>query len=213
MTPHKAGHRLPAKILGAGALASGAALVTHILSGISLGLAIIVAIVLVSLVIAMLWKRIAFQERRRLATYVKVGFLAGCFATASYDTAKFALSQLDPSPYNPFEAIRIFGILLANSASPTTIIYATGTAFHFLNGITFGIAFCLLFKRHSILTGIFWGIILELFQLTLFPGWLDIRFYQEFIQISALSHIIYGVILGLTCQYLLKRHASEKEVL
>jgi hypothetical protein len=41
-----------------------------------------------------------------------------------------------------------------------------------------------------------WGAVLEVFQLTLYPGWLDIRAYQEFAQISALSHLAYGATLG-----------------
>jgi hypothetical protein len=210
MTPQKATYRLTAKILGACLLASGAALVTHILSGISLLLALVLGIGLVGLLIRALWRRVNPAERYRLKGTVKAGLLAGGLATVSYDAAKFVLSQWDPSLYNPFEVIRVFGILLTDPSAPTVVIYSAGVAFHLLNGISFGIAFCLLLRRYSVGTGVAWGLFLELFQLTLYPGWLDIRFYQEFAQISALSHVVYGAVLGLASQSFLQSHAKGK---
>lgn len=73
---------------------------------------------------------------------------------------------------------------------------------HLLNGTSFGVAYLFLFARdgrtsvrRALLTGVGWGLFLETFQLTLYPGWLDIRLYQEFATISALSHIVYGATL------------------
>jgi hypothetical protein len=67
----------------------------------------------------------------------------------------------------------------------------------------FGVAYVFLFARDGAIsagralgTGVAWGIFLELFQLTLYPGWLDIRTYEEFVTISALGHIVYGATLG-----------------
>jgi hypothetical protein len=60
--------------------------------------------------------------------------------------------------------------------------------------------YCVLFGRRGVPGGIAWGVFLEAFQLTLFPGWLDIRAYREFVQISALSHIVYGATLGFLCK-------------
>jgi hypothetical protein len=125
-------------------------------------------------------------------------------ATAAYDGAKFLLSRGTDSPYNPFEAIRAFGLLLAGPSAPPVAIYAAGTSFHLLNGISFGVAFCFLFRRRSLLQGIAWGMFLELFQLTLFPGWLDIRSYREFVQISVLAHLVYGAVLSLVAQAILR---------
>ena len=67
----------------------------------------------------------------------------------------------------------------------------------------FGVAYVFLFARdgaisggRALATGVAWGIFLELFQLTLYPGWLDIRAYKEFAMISALGHVVYGATLG-----------------
>jgi hypothetical protein len=45
--------------------------------------------------------------------------------------------------------------------------------------------------------GMLWGLFLELFQLTLYPGWLSIQFLAEFQTISFSAHLIYGATLGL----------------
>jgi hypothetical protein len=195
--------------LGAGALFSGAALLAHILAGIALPLALALTAVLLLLVVWSVWRRAAAAERQRLTGRAVIGLGAGVAATLTYDVAKYALAQWDPSPYNPFEAIRVFGLLLTGPAAPAGLSLAAGIAFHLLNGIAFGIAFCFLFGRRGIIAGIGWGLFLELFQLTLYPGWLDIRFYDEFVRISALSHAVYGAVLGWGCQAGLRRWESR----
>lgn len=181
-------------------LFSGVALVAHIVSGVSLrlGLALTTSVMLLSG--GLVWRRALPTERTRVARVIRIGLLAGILATTAYDAAKFALSLLDPSPYNPFEAIRVFGVLLAGQSAAPLFLYAAGTAFHLVNGMSFGVVYCVLFGRRGVPGGIIWGVFLEVFQLTLYPGWLDIRAYREFAQISALSHIVYGATLGFLCK-------------
>jgi hypothetical protein len=52
-------------------------------------------------------------------------------------------------------------------------------------------------RRRGLATGIAWGLFLESFQLAIYPGWLNIRFLDEFRQISFLSHVVFGAVLGL----------------
>ncbi len=200
MMRQEAGRRVLPRVLGLSALFSGVALVTHILSGVSLRLAFVAFAGLLILAVGAIWRRASTAERKWLVGLTRVGVVSGTLATAAYDLTKFALSQLDPSPYNPFETIRAFGILLAGPTAPQAGLYLAGTAFHLLNGVAFGIAYCFLLARHGVGAGIAWGLILELFQLTLFPGWLDIRLYREFVQISSVSHVVYGTVLGLVVQ-------------
>lgn len=191
------------RLIGVIALFSGAALLTHILSGVSLALSLSVATCVLAVSMVWLWRRASPVQRSLLLRLLRVGAVSGLLATLLYDGAKFVLSQLDPSPYNPFELIHKFGVLLLGAGAPDAVLNITGAAFHLLNGISFGIAYCFLFRRQGILPGIAWGLFLEMFQYTLYPGWLSIRFYSEFVQISALSHIVYGATLGTTCRYLL----------
>ena len=199
------------KLLGIGALFSGAALVTHILTGVSLRLGLAAAGGLLLLGLGSLWKRSSSDQRFWLGRRAKVGVLAGLAATAGYDTSRFVLSQFETAPYNPFEVIRVFGTLLAGSSAPSTPMWIAGTSFHVLNGTGFGAAFSLLFKSHGVLKGTAWGLFLELFQLTLYPGWLDIRFYREFMQISVCAHIVYGALLGHLCRQGLRREVRLVE--
>lgn len=200
---------LGGRLVGVLALFSGAALLTHIIWRVSLSLALAAAVLVLVFSAVMLWRRATIGQRAMLSRLVKVGAASGLVATVSYDAAKYALSQLDPSPYNPFEAVRIFGTLLLGQSASEAAIYAVGTTFHLLNGVSFGVAYCFLFRRQGIIAGVAWGLFLEMFQLTLYPGWLDIRLYSEFAQISALSHIVYGLVLGKACQVGLTRWAGR----
>jgi hypothetical protein len=199
MLPRPTGWHFP-RVFGLGALFSGGALLTHILTGLSLPLALCVTGGIVSLAAGLAWRRASRHDRSRIRRLTKVGLLSGLVATVAYDVTKAVLSQWDASPYNPFDVVRIFGVLLVGPTAPSGLAYAAGAAFHLGNGLLFGVAFLLLFGPRGVLAGITWGLFLELFQLTLYPGWLDIRFYREFVQISALSHIVYGAVLGLLSQ-------------
>ena len=188
---------LVSRILGVGGLFSGAALVATILTGISLLLSLAFTVSLLAIAIGITWRPAPPREREWQGKILRTGVAAGALALVAYDSSRAMLSYLDPSPYNPFEVIRVFGKLLAGPAAPVAAIYSLGVAFHVVNGLAFGIAYCSLFDRKGLLTGIGWGVFLELFQLTLYPGWLSIRFYREFVQISAVSHIAYGAVLGI----------------
>jgi len=198
------------RLAGAAALFSGAALVMHIVAGVSLRAALLSAGGGVGAAVGWRWWRATRCERVAVARKAKVGLMAGLVATVAYDAAKFALSQWEASPYNPFEVLPAFGALLVGASAAPPLIYLAGTAYHLWNGIAFGVAFCLIFRRARVAAGIGWGLFLELFQLTLYPGWLDIRFYREFVQISFIAHTVYGVVLGAACQYGLGRRRAER---
>lgn len=195
--------RLLPLLLAVAATFSGVALVVHIVSGLSLKLVLAGTTTLMLLVIVAVWRRADPHRRRRIRTVASMGAAAGVLALLAYDLSKWLLSHLDPSPYNPFEAIRAFGMLLMGTGAPAGAVLAAGTAFHAVNGICFGIAFAFLFGSRGVLAGIGWGLFLELFQLLLYPGWLSPAFFKEFAQISALAHVVYGASLGLLCRRLL----------
>lgn len=200
--------RLVRWTLGIAALFSGAALLGNIVVGLPLPLTLgATATVAIGGSAALIW-RAESTRRKALLRTIGIGIGAGFLATLVYDAAKFGLSQLDPSPYNPFEATRIFGQLLIGTAAPGPLVIVTGTAFHFLNGTMFGLAYTVLFARggrtsvaYAGLSGAAWGLFLETFQFTLYPDWLGIRLVDEFVRISALSHLAYGASLGLIARW------------
>jgi hypothetical protein len=181
------------------ALFSGVALLSHIATGVSLpvALATLAAIVVASSLFV--WRRTPPQRRVVLQRLVTTGARAGVVATIAYDSSKFVLSKLDPTPYNPFEMMRIFGALLTGSTS-RAIVLPAGIAYHLLNGTAFGVAFCILFGSRGVVAGIAWGLGLEFFQVALYPGWLGINMYREFVQFSVLGHVVYGIVLGFMCR-------------
>jgi hypothetical protein len=177
----------------------GAALLVHIASGVSLGMTTAVAASIVALSFGVRLLRSEPDDRAVLLYRMRRGALGGLLATAGYDTTRAILSRLDSSPYNPFDVIRVFGQLLVGPHASLRAMYLAGGAFHLMNGVTFGVAFSLLMPRPNIALGVAWGLVLELVQLSIYPGWLDIRFLREFVQISAASHVVYGAILGSWC--------------
>ncbi len=184
------------RTIGLLALFSGAALLVHILTGVSLRLSLLVATIGVVAVLTATWRSISASQRLILKRLLSIGAVSGVVATAVYDAAKYVLSLIDGSGFNPFGAIRIFGTLLVGDAASAGSVLGAGVMFHLLNGVLFGVAYVLLFGGRGIWAGIAWGLFLEAFQLTLYPGWLDIEAYREFVTISAMGHVAYGATLG-----------------
>lgn len=192
--------RTVARVLGASALFTGVALLIHLLAGYSLPLALAgTTLVLIAAVVAV-WTRARAETRGRLLRVAAVGLAAALVATAVYDLTKLILARLEPSPFNPFGAIPIFGSLLTGAEASTRLALAAGVTFHVVNGLCFGLAYCFLFGRRGAVAGILWGLFLETFQLILYPDWLGITLWQEFARISALSHVAYGAVLGALCR-------------
>ena len=199
-------------VVGLAALANGAALVAHILVGFPLPLMLAVTWTVALVSVAALSMTGDALGRAMVVRTVGIGLVAGILATIAYDVTKTILSQLDPSPFNPFEATRVFGTLLVGDAASPALIWVAGWAFHLANGVMFGIAFACLFVRFGrgslrwgFVGGVAWGLFLETFMLSLYPGWLNVRFLDEFRQISFLSHLVFGAVLGLTVPRLLLR--------
>lgn len=192
-------------IMGVSALFSGVALLTNIIGGISLRLALLIALFLPVFAFGTAWSKMTPDGRHKTVARLKVGLMAGLLATIAYDLTRFTFYRWDTSPYNPFEVIRVFGSLIVGTSAKPVVLYTAGAAFHALNGLCFAVAYWFLFGRYGVPAAIVWALFLELFQLTLYPGWLNIKFYREFLQISASSHVSYGVVLGFGCQWLQRR--------
>ena len=189
------------RIVGVFFLFSGAALLMHILGGVPLlvGLAGM-AIVAVG-AFAYVWRQLNPLVRAQLRSHVRIGIAAGVLAVVAYDIAKWGLAVLDPSSFDPFGAVPIFGALIVGTSAPTEWLMAAGIGYHVLNGVTFAVAYSVLFGRRGALAGIGWGVFLEAFQFTLYPGWLNTAaVYAEFVTISFFAHVVYGATLGYVCK-------------
>ena len=199
-------------IVGVAFLASGAALLGTILLRVSLPLGLLLTLSAAAVAATLALRSVNADTRRRIDACVQAGAAAGVLGLICYDSSKAILSFADPSPFNPFSATGTFGALLIGTDAPGWALQTAGIAFHILNGIAFAIAYATLFarfgatsKRRAVLQGMAWGVFLETFQLTLYPGWLDIKAYAEFATMSAGAHLVYGAVLGLASRWLLRR--------
>jgi hypothetical protein len=185
-------------------LASGAALVVYIVSGISLrwtfiGLGLGAAAVVVLALRRMPPRRRAFVRRR-----IAVGAVAGLAATLAYDAVRYGLVEFAGLQIRPFEAWRLFGLALTDTDLPPAAVFAAGTAFHLCNGVAFGIAYTLAFGQRGPIAGIIWALVLETFMVSLYPGWLGLKALDEFISVSVAGHLAYGGVLGYLARSLLR---------
>jgi hypothetical protein len=208
--------RRPMLALGAVALFSGIALLANILIGISLPVGLLSSAAVLGGMLFLVVSRADAMDRRHALGVARAGAVIGLVATVVYDVVRAGLSQLDPSPFDPFGALRIFGSLLLGSSASSGAIMAAGAALHFVNGTCFGLAYCALFGRDgqrslssALVTGTSWGLFLELFQATLYPDWLRVAALQEFYLISFLGHVAFGLTVGFMSRRLLRRWAYD----
>jgi hypothetical protein len=66
-----------------------------------------------------------------------------------------------------------------------------------VNGVGLGVAYALVVKRPGPISGVLWGLGLELVMALLYPSWLRIRALEEFLTISIFGHVVYGFTLGM----------------
>ncbi len=130
-------------------LAGGVALLATILFQVPLLPALITGLLVAAVLIVVLVTRSSEAIRRHVGRLFRVGLVAGIVATVAYDISKALLSVADPTPYNPFEAVRVFGTLIVGNGAPIALIWASGIAFHMFNGISFAVAYAQLLSRFA----------------------------------------------------------------
>jgi hypothetical protein len=190
---------------------SGVAMLTYILTPISviaaeIGFAVVAVIVLVHLV-----RRAPEPLLREVARSARAGIAAGAVATLAYDASRTVLSLFDPLPYQPFEAISRFGLGVLPAGSDPRLVLGVGFVIHMVNGCSFGVIFAMFARdrlvtaRSALASGMVWGVVLELVQSILYPGWLGITTtLKEFLVISGAGHLVYGATLGIGVRGLLR---------
>jgi hypothetical protein len=134
---------------------------------------------------------------------VRAGSLGGVVATGAYDLTRYGIVALFSLSFQPFHVLRLFGELFLGPAASPGAAFGVGLAYHLSNGVTFGITYALLFRRPRPITGMVWGAALELCMALLYPSWLRIAALGEFLQVSAVGHLVYGAVLGLVVQRML----------
>lgn len=177
-------------------LATGAALVVHMLTDRSLAAALGLAgsFALLGLVVASrhMAPEAKADARRRAAN----GALAGIAGLAAYDLSRLALVAASGFHVKPFKALPHFGRGLLGTDVSDTAAWIAGSAYHVTNGICFAVVYCLAVRRPSWRTGIAWALLLEAVMIVFYPSWLQIEALKEFVTMSLFGHFAYGGTLG-----------------
>jgi hypothetical protein len=190
--------------------ATGIGLVVYILAGVALPLGILAAWGIGAGAALLIWRRLPADKRPDVKRRVLIGLLAGLLATAGYDLIRLIVVSAFDVTFWPFDVFTRFGRLLVGDGKPSALTAVVGTLYHYANGVGFGVAYTVVFKRPGIATGLVWAAILEVFMVSLYPGWLDLKALDEFLSISIIGHVTYGVVLGTVARSALGRSTQKQ---
>jgi hypothetical protein len=194
-------------------LATGAALLAHVLVHVSLGLALLVAGAIILLVGIFTWGSLAPTAQAEFTRRIKAGLLAGLLALLAYDFLRWVIVTVFHYTFWPFDVFPIFGYAIAGPNLTPGLATAIGLLYHCTNGVFFAVAYAILFAPRNWWIGILWALGLEALMLSIYPGWLHIQAFNEFLSVSMLGHLAYGTVLGTTSHWSwarLKSHALRK---
>jgi hypothetical protein len=198
---------------------SGLAVMAAILTPVPLIVTELVAVGVALVFLGLMVRRAPPGLLREVRRAAGAGILVGAVATLVYDAVRTGLSLLDPSPYNPFEAIRHFGMGILPATAAPSLVLGVGWIVHLVNGSSFGVIYAMFARnrlgtvRSALVSGMAWGVMLELIQSILYPGWLGITtVIREFLLISAAGHLAYGATLGLGVRALMSRRSQSELV-
>jgi hypothetical protein len=187
-------------------MSTGAALLIYIVSGVSLLAAATLALVGAAMLGAAVWHRSTAHGRADLQRSLRVGMVAGLFATAAYDLTRYSLVKATDFTFWPFDIFTIFGQALVGVRYEGPLVTVAGIAYHLANGVGFAVAYTVLLGRRGVWAGVLWAMMLETIMVSVYPGWLGLKALDEFLQVSILGHLAYGCVLGFTARFLLTRH-------
>jgi hypothetical protein len=142
---------------------------------------------------------------------IVIGAIAGFTAAVAYDvfrlpfvySTSWGLTGVVPS-LPLFKVFPQFGAMIlgnADSHSPAAIL--VGWAYHFSNGITFGVMYAPMVNgqwRSRWPLAIVFAVGLELGMLfTPYPATFGIRVTETFVVVTLIAHLVFGVTLGRVC--------------
>lgn len=133
-------------------------------------------------------------------TVLAVGLVGGLAGTVVYDGVRFLLSGLGLFNYDGFQAIYLFGSWMTSTEVTSTAAAVGGWLYHFWNGMSFGIFYALIVGKGIWIYGVVYGLFMELAMLGLFPFFVQITDKVDFIALSLIGHLFYGLVLGIVVQ-------------
>lgn len=184
-------------VLALAALMTGISLLVALFLHTSLALPLALVGTLAAITVALWCLRAPPAARAEAARRARYGVVAGLAATATYDVVRLLVVEGLRLHVHPFDTFVLFGQLIVGGP-PRPLAWVVGIAYHYSNGVLFGVAYLLLLAGRDWRFGVVWGLGLECLMLLVYPGWLNLRLLMvEFTVMSLCGHLAYGAILGL----------------
>jgi hypothetical protein len=151
----------------------------------------------------------------RVAQAITVGYVAGLIAAVAYDlfrlpfvfAREWGISSVVP-PLKLFKVFPHIGAMILGEptaqASYSPAAHLVGWAYHFSNGLTFGVMFTAMIGDSRRPWG--WAVVmavgLELWMLlSPYPDFFGIRVGPAFVATTLAAHLVFGVVLGLVVRW------------
>ncbi len=130
--------------------------------------------------------------------------VADFVAAAAYDLVRLVLVRMVDISFWPFDVLSRFGRLLVGSSAPMSVVDAAGVVHHSVHGCGFALAIVLFVDRPTMAKALVGAGLLQLFMLSLSPGWLRLPAHGELLSVAAVGHLAYAVTLTVTTRQLLR---------
>ena len=194
--------RLGALEIAAGvglAATSGSALLAHTFAAIPLSFTVtfvsLPATLLLGAVVLLRWRLHA--RLRFLASCVARGAGWGLVGTLGYDVVRPLIVWAFGFPFTPFAAIPAFGHFMTGRPVDDPIALTAGWAYHFWNGVSFGVMLAIAWPRAGWLPGVLWGCGLQVLMNLTYPQMLGLRLNTPgFLFTGFVGHGVWGLVLG-----------------
>ncbi|MFN8532893.1 MAG: hypothetical protein U0556_05050 [Dehalococcoidia bacterium] len=132
-----------------------------------------------------------------LADRIWAGALGGLIATLVYDAVRPPLVTAFGLTFNPYRAMPFFGSLMTGLETTEPLAIGLGWAYHFWNGISFGMMFALLRPQGGVIAGIVWALFLQGMMMLVYPSFLQVRLSDPgFLLSGIVGHGFWGAVLG-----------------
>jgi hypothetical protein len=151
-----------------------------------------------SVAVAAVWAWARRTGRDDIADALAIGFAAGLVASFAYDIARvpFAMSGM-----RVFGTISAFGVWLLDARASNQVTELTGWAYHYWNGITFGVMYALMARGRHWIFAIVWACLIETVAIVSpFGRVFSIAGDYNAMSIAYMGHVAYGIPLGLMVQ-------------
>jgi hypothetical protein len=152
-----------------------------------------------TLAVIAIWIYAKRTGRKEFADLLMVGAFAGLIGTFAYDLSRVPFHIFGQRIFAPISA---YGVWILDAPMSSRFTEVVGWAYHFWNGIMFGVMYAMLMAGRSWLWAVLWGCGLETIAFVspfgrIFGLWGN----WSAIGVAYLGHVAYGIPLGKLIQH------------